>query len=250
MVEAGVVLPRTDRPCCIDLETTMTESGSTADIASPDDRFVITNVNRVRRHHERAQYDRTSVYAILDRALVAHVAFVDGGRPIVIPMAFGRDGDRVYLHGARKSRITTAPVGEPVSIGVTLVDGLVVARSAFDSSMNYRAVVIHGRATEVVDGEERLRALEIITDHVMPGRWAELPAPLEGELNATAVLAVEIETASAKIREGGVVHGRASEEGVWAGIIPITTTVGEPVTDAAVPESVPVPVSVRRKCAG
>ena len=227
----------------------MTESYSTADIPAPGDRFVITNVNRVRRHHERAQYDRAAVYGILDRGLVAHVAFVDGGRPVVIPMAYGRDGDRVYLHGARKSRITTAPAGEPVSIGVTLVDGLVVARSAFDSSMNYRAVVIHGRATDVEDGEERLRALRCITEHVLPGRWSELRPPLDQELHATAVIAVDIEAASAKVREGGVIHGRASgEEGTWAGIVPITTMVGAPVTDEAVPLHVPVPASVRRIC--
>ena len=227
----------------------MTESFSTASLPSSCDRFVITNVNRVRRHHERAQYDRAAVYGILDRGLVAHVAFVDGGRPVVIPMAYGRDGDRLYLHGARKSRVTTAPVGEAVSIGVTLVDGLVVARSAFDSSMNYRAVVIHGRATEVEDGAERLRALRCITEQVLPGRWAEMREPLEQELHATAVLAVDIETASAKIREGGVVHGRATgEEGTWAGIVPLQTMVGAPVTDPEVPASVPLPPSVRRVC--
>jgi len=227
----------------------MTESFSTADFSASSDRFVITNVNRVRRHHERAQYDRAAVYAILDRGLVAHVAFVDDGRPIVIPMAYGRAGDRLYLHGARKSRITTAPAGEPVSIGVTLVDGLVVARSAFDSSMNYRAVVIHGRAVEVVDGAERLRALECITEQVLPGRWAELRAPLDQELNATAVIAVDIETASAKIREGGVIHGRATgEEGTWAGIVPLSMMAGAAVRDGAVPAGVPVPASVRRVC--
>ena len=220
----------------------MTESFSTANFSTSSDRFVITNVNRVRRHHERAQYDRAAVYAILDRGLVAHVAFVDNGRPIVIPMAYGRAGDRLYLHGARKSRITTAPAGEPVSIGVTLVDGLVVARSAFDSSMNYRAV-------EVEDGAERLRALQCITEQVLPGRWAELRAPLDQELHATAVIAVDIETASAKIREGGVIHGRATgEEGTWAGIVPISMMAGSPVPDGVVPSGVQVPASVRRLC--
>jgi uncharacterized protein len=227
----------------------MTESFSTANISGSSDRFVITNVNRVRRHHERAHYDRAAVYAILDRGLIAHVAFVDDGRPIVIPMAYGRSGDRLYLHGARKSRITTAPVGEPVSIGITLVDGLVIARSAFDSSMNYRAVVIHGRAVEVEDGTERLRALECITEQVLPGRWTELRPPLDQELYATAVIAVDIETASAKIREGGVIHGRATgEEGTWAGIVPISMMSGPPVPDGAVPAGVPVPASVRAIC--
>ena len=219
-------------------------------ITEPTDQFVVSNLNRVRRHHERGHYDHATVFAILDRGLVAHVGFVDGGRPIVIPMTYGRDGDRVFLHGARKSRITTAPAGEPVCISVTLVDGFVVARSAYDSSMNYRAVVIHGRAVELQDEAERLHALRCITEHNLPGRWAELRAPTQQELKATVVLAVEIETASAKVREGGVIHGDSpGEEGTWAGVIPVTTAVGPPATDPAVPPGVPVPESVRRVCA-
>ncbi|HUQ82087.1 MAG TPA: pyridoxamine 5'-phosphate oxidase family protein [Gemmatimonadaceae bacterium] len=223
----------------------MTESHS---IAESTDRFVITNINRVRRHTERAHYDRASVFGILDRATVAHVAFVMDGRPMVIPMAYGRDGERIYLHGARKSRITTAPAGEPVCISVTLVDGFVVARSAFDSSMNYRAVVIHGRATEVEDDAERLRALECITEQLVPGRWSELRGPTAQELKATAVLVVEIETASAKVREGGVIDSPENDQRVWAGVVPVVSVLGGPLTDASVPADVPVPASVRRMC--
>ena len=223
----------------------MTESHS---IADPTDRFVITNINRVRRHTERAHYDRASVFGILDRATVAHVAFVMDGRPMVIPMAYGRDGERIYLHGARKSRITTAPAGEPVCISVTLVDGFVVARSAFDSSMNYRAVVIHGRATEVEVEAERLRALECITEQLVPGRWSELRGPTAQELKATAVLAVEIETASAKVREGAVIDSPENDPRVWAGVVPVASVIGGPLTDASVPVDVPVPASVRRMC--
>ena|SRR5688572_14114298 len=225
----------------------MTESHR---ISDQTDRFVITNLNRVRRHHERGHYDRATVFAILDRGLVAHVGFVDHGRPIVIPMAYGRDGDRVFLHGARKSRITTAPAGEPVCITVTQLDGFVVARSAYDSSMNYRAVVVHGRAFELEDDAERLHALRCITEHQLPGRWAEVRPPTSQELKATVVLAVEIETASAKIREGGVIHGQATgEDGTWAGIVPVATVIGAPVTDGEVAADVPVPPSVRRLCA-
>jgi nitroimidazol reductase NimA-like FMN-containing flavoprotein (pyridoxamine 5'-phosphate oxidase superfamily) len=225
----------------------MTNSNNTSE---PTDRFVVTNANRVRRHHERGHYDRATVFGILDRGLVAHVGFVHDGRPIVIPMTYGRDGDRVFLHGARKSRITTAPAGEPVCISVTLVDGLVVARSTFDSSMNYRAVVIHGRAVEIEDDVDRLHALERITEHNLPGRWNEVRHPTAQELKATVVLAVEIETASAKVREGGVIHGDvAGEEGAWAGIVPIATVVGVPITDPAVPSDIPIPASVRRVCA-
>ena len=219
-------------------------------ISDPTDRFVITNVNRIRRHHDRGHYDRQTVFAILDRGLVAHVGFVHDGRPIVIPMAYGHDGDRVFLHGARKARITTAPAGELVCVGVTLVDGLVVARSAFDSSMNYRAVVIHGRAVELHDDDERLHALQRITEHQLAGRWDEMRPPTEQELRATSVLAVEIETASAKVREGGVIHGDASgEERTWAGVVPIATVFGSPVTDGEVPADVPVSPSVQRICA-
>jgi len=226
----------------------MSDTTESHRIAEPNDRFTITNVNRVRRHTERAHYDRASVFGILDRATVAHVAFVVDGRPMVIPMAYGRDGDRIYLHGARKSRVATAPVAEPVCISVTLVDGFVVARSAFDSSMNYRAVVIHGRAMEVQDEAERLRALECITEQILPGRWAEVPGPTAQELKATAVLAVEIETASAKVREGDVIHSDNSDERVWAGVVPVLSVIGAPATSVSVPADVPIPASVRRMC--
>ena len=211
------------------------------------DQFTITNLNGVRRQHERAHYDRARVYAILDSGLVAHVAFVDDGRPIVLPMAYGRDGDRLFLHGARKGRFSTATSGEPVSIAVTLVDGLVVARTAFDSSMNYRAVVIHGRAIELGDEAERLHGLRCITEHALPGRWDEIRPPTEQELKATVVLGVEIEAASAKVRDGGVVHGKTAEdEHAWAGVVPIFSTVGIPVPDSHVPTDLSVPVSVAR----
>ena len=209
--------------------------------------FAVTILNRVRRHHERAHYDRASVYGILDRGLVAHVAFIDDGRPIVIPMAYGRDGDRLFLHGARKGRFSTATAGEPVSIAVTLVDGLVIARTAFDSSMNYRAVVIHGRATELEDDAERLHGLRCVTEHALPGRWDEIRAPTEQELRATVVLAVDIEAAAAKVRDGGVVHGKtADDEPGWAGVIPILSLVGSPVPDSTVPTDLSVPASVAR----
>jgi nitroimidazol reductase NimA-like FMN-containing flavoprotein (pyridoxamine 5'-phosphate oxidase superfamily) len=217
----------------------------------PTDRFAVTSLNRVRRLHERARYDRDTVYGILDRGLVAHVTFVNEGRHVVVPMTYGRDGDRLFLHGARKARITTTPVGEPVCIAVTLLDGLVVARSLFDSSMNYRAVVVHGRAVELHDDAERLYALRCISEHLLPGRWEEVGAPSAQQLKATAVLAVEIESASAKIRDGGVKEDVTSEnaERVWAGVIPFITRAGAPETDPSVPAGVEIPPSVRRVCA-
>lgn len=211
------------------------------------DRFAVSDANRVRRHHERGHYDRTTVFDILDRGMVAHVAFVHDGRPVVIPMTYGRDGDRLFLHGARKGRITTTAAGEPVSIGVTLVDGIVVARSLFDSTMNYRAVVIHGHAVEVQDHEIRLHALRCISEHLLPGRWSEVRLPTSQELKATAVLEVEIESASAKVREGGVLDSDVDAvEDEWRGVVPVITTLGHPVTDPKVPSTTPVPASVQR----
>ena len=209
--------------------------------------FEVTALNRVRRYKDRGHYDYERVFAILDHGLVAHVAFVHQGRPIVIPMAYGHDGDRLFLHGARKGRIATATAGEQVSISVTLVDGIVVARSLFDSTMNYRAVVIHGEATVVAAGADRMHALRCIAEHSVPGRWNEVRAPSDRELRATEVLAVEIESASAKVRDGGVGENDVSDAaGVWCGVIPVHTTLGAPVTDATIPSTVPVPASVQR----
>ena len=210
------------------------------------DEFDITDVNRVRRYHDRGHYDRETVFRILDQGLVAHVAFVDDGRPVVIPMAYGRDGDRLFLHSARKGRISTATDGDPVSIGVTLVDGIVIARSLFDSSMNYRAVVIHGRAAVVNDEAERLRALECIVEHMVPGRWAETRQPSAQQLKGTSVLEVTIETASAKTRDGGVREDYdEADADVWCGVVPIITSAGTPETASDVPSTVAVPASVR-----
>jgi len=213
----------------------------------PDAAFGITDVNRVRQVRDRGRYDRGTVYDILDNGLVAHVAFVDHGRPVVIPMTYGRDADRLFLHGARKSRIGTAIVNEPVSIGVTLVDGVVVARSAFESSMNYRAVVIYGYASEIGDADARLHALRCITDHNIPGRWGEIRAPFERELKATFVLEVAIQSASAKVRQGPVIDDCEDfDRDVWAGVIPVVTALGYPVADTSVPQGVPIPRSVLR----
>ena len=213
--------------------------------------FAVTALNRVRRYGQRGHYDRATVFGILDQGLVAHVGFVHHGRPIVIPMAYGHDGDRLFLHGARTSRIGVVTAGEPVSVGVTLVDGIVVARSLFDSSMNYRAVVIHGHVAVVGDGPDHLHALRCIVEHHTPGRWEELPPPTEQQLKATAVLAVTIESASAKVRTGCAAdQDGADAAGVWSGVVPVTVALGTPVTDAHVSGIVPVPASVQRLASG
>ena len=217
-------------------------SGNTANA------FDVTDLNRVRQARDRAAYDKETVYAILDAGLVAHVAFVDQGRPVVIPMIYGRDGDRLFLHGARKGRFASTTAGEPVSIGVTLVDGIVVARSMFDASMNYRSVVIHGRAAEIDDIAARLHALKCVSEHNLPGRWNEVRAPLDKELKATVVIEVTVEAAAAKIRRGPANDsaGAGVDENVWAGVVPVTTVIGEPEVDSSVPAGVPVPASLSR----
>lgn len=204
-------------------------------------------LNSVRAMRERGQYDAATVFAILDQAIVAHVGFLDAGRPVVIPMLFGRDGDRLFLHGARKGRITSTAAGAPVCITVTLVDGIVVARSMFDASMNYRSVVIHGSARELDLDAERLHALRCISDQVLPGRWSEVRAPYDRELKGTSVLEVMIEAASAKIRHGpSNDEPGPGDERVWAGVVPIRTVVDEPVPDASVPRDVRLPSSLQR----
>jgi uncharacterized protein len=206
--------------------------------------FETTRLNRVRQYQSRAQYDRKAVFDILDRGLVAHVAFVHEGRPIVIPMTYGRDGDRLFLHGSTKARILTATNGSPVCIGVTLIDGIVVARSMFDASMNYRAVVVHGQAVELCDASERLHAMRCISEHNLPGRWDEV-RPLDAqEIKATAIIEVAIESASAKIREGPPSKDDEVDQGVWSGVLPVVTTFGSPIADATVPDGVPLPASI------
>jgi nitroimidazol reductase NimA-like FMN-containing flavoprotein (pyridoxamine 5'-phosphate oxidase superfamily) len=196
--------------------------------------FPVTRRNRVRRLPEKARYDEAAVHAVLDAGVVAHVGFVDAGQPFVIPMLYGRDASRLFLHGARKARIVALlGSGAPACANVTLLDGIVVARSAFNSSMNYRSAVVFGSARALEDAGERLHALRVISEHVLPGRWAELRDPTPRELAMTAVVELRIESASAKIAEG---PPQDEEEDyatpVWAGVVPISTRLGRPEGDA------------------
>lgn len=195
--------------------------------------FPVTRRNRVRRLPEKARYDETAVHAVLDAGLVAHVGFVEDGKPVVIPMLHGREQDRLFLHGARKARITKLlGSGAPVCANVTLLDGIVVARSAFNSSMNYRSAVVFGTGRTLEDGDERLHALRVISEHVLPGRWAELRPPTPRELAMTAVIEVRIESASAKIAEGPPQDEPEDYAlAVWAGILPVATTLGRAQDD-------------------
>ena len=195
--------------------------------------FAVTRRNRVRRLPEKARYDEAAVHAVLDAGLVAHVGFVDAGQPLVIPMLYGRDAGRLFLHGANKARIAKLlGSGAPVCANVTLLDGIVAARSAFNSSMNYRSAVVFGTGRTLEDEGERLHALRVISEHVLPGRWAELRPPTPRELAMTAVVELQLESASAKIAEGPP-QDEATDYALptWAGVVPIVTTLGRPVDD-------------------
>lgn len=188
--------------------------------------------NRI-RYAKRAAYDRAAVHAVLDAGLVAHVGFVADGRPMVIPMAYGRIGELVYLHGASKTRLVKLGAQDALCLTVTLVDALVLARSGFNHSMNYRAAVLHGRGRAVTDPDEIAAALAAITDHALPGRTAELRPATAQELKATGVVALAVEAASAKSRSGPPVDDAADiAAGGWAGLMPLATTAGAPVQDA------------------
>ena len=210
--------------------------------------FAVGPLNKVRRP-DRASYDKAAVHAALDEGLVAHVGFIDHDRPVVIPMVYGRDGDRFYLHGARAARFAKAMgAGVPVCVTVTLTDGIVVGRSAFHCSMNYRSVVLHGMARLVSDPAEAERALAAVTDHLLPGRWAESRPMIEKELRATAVLRVEIEAASLKARSGPPIDEPDDYElPIWAGVIPLRIAAGAPEADGRLHEGVDVPASVQAR---
>ncbi len=187
----------------------------------------------VRRLPKRAAYDPATIHAILDEGLVCHVGFVHEGQPYVIPTNYARWGEQLVIHGAAVSRLLrTLAEGVPVCVTVTLVDGLVLARSAFHHSTNYRSVVILGTAQEITDGSERLEALRAFVEHVLPGRWNEVRPPSESELRATLVLKLPITEASAKIRTGPPVDDEDDYAlPCWAGVVPLALTAGAPVPD-------------------
>ncbi|MCX7671653.1 MAG: pyridoxamine 5'-phosphate oxidase family protein [Anaerolineae bacterium] len=187
--------------------------------------------HQLRRLPQRGHYDRETIYAILDAAKVCHVGFVEDDRPFVIPMLYARAGDEVLLHGAPASRLMKhIAAGRPLCISVAILDGLVLAKSVFHHSVNYRSVVLFGRGRPIEDPEEKLTALRILTEHLTPGRWGAARPPNAAELNATAVVAVAIENASAKVRSGPPADSAEDQAlPVWAGVVPVYETLGEPI---------------------
>jgi nitroimidazol reductase NimA-like FMN-containing flavoprotein (pyridoxamine 5'-phosphate oxidase superfamily) len=207
-------------------------AGEHPEIPGPAGALAITPRTAIRRT-DRASYDRVLVHAILDESLVCHVGFALGGAPFVIPMLHGRIGDTLYLHGLPASRlIQHLRSGPDVAVEATLLDGLVMARSSFHHSLNYRSVVVLGRARLVRDHPEKLAGLRAIVEHVAPGRWDDARRPSGPELRQTHVVAVPIEEASAKVRVGPPIDDPADLDlPVWAGVIPVRTILGAPVTD-------------------
>ena len=216
----------------------------TRDSGTRDSDGLKTPRTTLRRKPDRGSHDWGTIAAILDEGLICHIAFETDGQPYAIPTNYGRDGRTLYIHGSPASRmLQSLAEGIPMCVTVTLLDGIILARSVFHHSMNYRSVVVLGTA-RLVDAEaEKLHALEVIVDHIVPGRWGDARIPNERELKATLVLRLEIDEASAKVRPGGV--GDEPEDlglPVWAGRLPLSLVAGEPETDPDVaPEHVVPP---------
>ena len=202
-----------------------------------------TKRTELRRLPKRGFHDHQTIYSILDAAFLCHVGFQANGQPFVIPTLYGREADKLYLHGSAASRMLgELEKGVPACVTVTLVDGLVLARSAFHHSMNYRSVVAFGTARKIQDHAQKLRALRIISEHLIAGRWNDVRSPSEKELKATSVLEFSIEEASAKVREGGPLD---DEEDyvlpVWAGVVPLHLQVKTPIADSRLAEGIELP---------
>ncbi|HTQ54069.1 MAG TPA: pyridoxamine 5'-phosphate oxidase family protein [Bryobacteraceae bacterium] len=205
--------------------------------------YTPTDRTQVKRLPKRAVYDQAQVHAILDEGFICHIGFVAEGQPYVIPTGYARAGEQLYIHGSAASRmLRTLGQGLPLCVTVTLVDGLVMARSAFHHSMNYRSVVVLGKARLVTDPEEKMAALGYFTNHIMPGRWEAVRQPTEQEMKSTTVLALPLDEVSAKVRTGGPIDDEEDYAlPVWAGVLPVHLQFGEPVPDARLHADAPPP---------
>jgi nitroimidazol reductase NimA-like FMN-containing flavoprotein (pyridoxamine 5'-phosphate oxidase superfamily) len=198
------------------------------------DQLEPTKKTTLKRIPKRGNFDREVINSILDEAFICHVGFVADGQPYVIPTAYGRVGNDLYVHGSSASRLMRSLAdGIDICVTVTLIDGLVLARSAFHHSINYRSIVIIGNAEMVTGDEEKIKALEAFTEHLIPGRWNDVRPPTDLELKATIVLRLPINEASAKMRTGDPVDDEADYTlSVWAGVLPLALKAGEPIPDA------------------
>jgi nitroimidazol reductase NimA-like FMN-containing flavoprotein (pyridoxamine 5'-phosphate oxidase superfamily) len=203
---------------------------------------------RVVREPHRGVYDRATAYKILDEGFICHVGFVVDGQPFVIPTGYGRSGDNLYIHGSAASRmLRNLDQGLAVCVTVTLLDGLVLARSIFNHSMNYRSVVVLGTAVAVLDAKEKLETLKSLSEHILPGRWTESRQPNERELKQTLVMRLPIEEFSAKVRQGPPLDDEDDYAfPTWAGVIPLQMVPGEPINDSRLDPRTPVPAYASR----
>ncbi len=199
------------------------------------------------RHPERGTVDIETIHAILDAERFCHVAFALDGWPYGVPTIHARDGDRLLIHGSTLSRLLgRLSAGVPVCVTVTVVDGIVCARSAFNHSMNYRSAMVFGTAVAIEDSDEKMAALRVIVEHVLPGRWSEVRPPSRNELRATQVVWLPLDQATAKVRNAGSVDTPADlERAVWSGVLPMETRLGQPVLVPADVAGLPLPPSVR-----
>ncbi len=206
----------------------------------------LTERTQLRRLPNRGSHEMETVHQILDGGFLAHVGFCIDEQPFVIPTLYGREGDHLFLHGSAASRmLRTLESGATACVNVTLVDGLVLARSAFHHSMNYRSVVAFGTCRAILDPAQKVHALQTISDHLIRGRWSEVRPPNEKELKATSVLQFAIEEASAKVRTGGPVDDEEDYAlPVWAGVLPLSLRAGAPLSDARLPVTMEAPVYV------
>jgi len=205
--------------------------------------FPITDRTKLKRLPKRGHFDCETVYGILDEGFICHIGFVVDGHPVVIPTGYARVDDKLYIHGSQASRmLRTLANGIHACVTVTLLDGLVLARSAFHHSMNYRSVVVFGKATLVEDPEEKMSALFALSEQIIRGRWNDVREPTELEMKATTVLSLTLEEASAKIRTGPPLDDEEDYSlPMWAGVVPLKLTAGPPINDPRLPEGVPVP---------
>ena len=205
--------------------------------------FPQTQRTTLKRLPKRGVYDRELVYRILDEGFICHVSFVVDGQPLVIPTGYARVGDQFYIHGSQVSRmLRTVSSGLDVCVAVTLVDGLVLARSAFHHSVNYRSVIIFGRAAMVEEREAKLAALFAFSEHVIPGRWNDVREPTEQELKATTVLALPLAEVSAKVRTGPPIDDDEDYAlNIWAGVLPLKIVAGGPINDPRLPDDIEPP---------
>jgi uncharacterized protein len=211
---------------------------------------VPTPRTRVVREPHRGVYDRATAYQILDEGLVCHIGFVVDGQPFVIPTGYGRAGENLYIHGSVASRmLRNLDQGIPVCFTVTLLDGLVLARSIFNHSMNYRSVVVLGTAVAVNDPVEKLEALRAISEHILPGRWAEVRQPNEKELKATLVMRLPITEFSSKVRQGPPIDDEEDYKfPTWAGVIPLQMVAGQPIPDPRLDSTRKIPAYAGQYC--